>query len=300
MNYRMIDFQQHGDARGMLVAMEGGKEIPFKVRRVYYMYDTGETVRCRRHVHRKLEQILICVHGSCRIHLNDGTETDEVFLNKPDVGLYLSQDIWREIYDFSNDAVLLVLASENYDESDYIKEDYKEFSGKNSGSIEPSYRMMPLEAALFQARSGLLFRDKNDSIIDKPYQMSKNIYGSCKIGIVDGMQDIPFDIQRAFYIYNTVEGVVRGCHSNRKSQFALICLSGTCRVRVRKSDDQNADEIFLLDKPDKVLVLSVMAWKEMYDFRSDTVLLCLSSEKYDAQEYVRDFSEFLEFVNDMG
>ena len=119
-------FQRHGDDRGMLVALEEGKEIPFNVKRVYYMYDTVGGVRRGFHAHKCLEQILICIHGSCKIHLDNGTETAEVDLNTPYEGLYVSNDMWREMYDFSPDAVLMVLASELYDESDYVR-DYDEF-----------------------------------------------------------------------------------------------------------------------------------------------------------------------------
>ena len=126
MNYIIIKFQKHGDSRGQLIALEELKEIPFQIKRVYYMYDTGKGVRRGFHAHKKLKQILICVHGQCKIHLDDGHSTAEVLLNKPYEGLYVDNNMWREMYDFSPDAVLLVLASELYDESDYIR-DYNEF-----------------------------------------------------------------------------------------------------------------------------------------------------------------------------
>jgi len=119
-------FQQHGDHRGQLVALEEGKEIPFQVKRVYYVYDTVEGVRRGYHAHKCLEQILICVHGSCKILLDNGKETAVVNLDTPYEGLYISNDMWREMYDFSPDAVLMVLASELYDEADYIR-NYDEF-----------------------------------------------------------------------------------------------------------------------------------------------------------------------------
>ena len=126
MEYKIIDFQQHGDNRGMLVALENSKEIPFIIRRIYYLYNTGKNVRRGYHAHRKLQQILICVSGSCVIHLDDGVQTAEITLNKPYEGLYIANNMWREMYSFSEDAVLLALASELYDESDYIR-DYQEF-----------------------------------------------------------------------------------------------------------------------------------------------------------------------------
>jgi len=119
-------FQQHGDDRGMLVALEEFNDIPFEIKRVYYMYDTKEGVRRGFHAHKSLEQILICIHGSCKILLDNGKEKKIVYLEKPYEGLYVSNNMWREMYDFSSDAVLMVLASEVYNEEDYIR-DYDKF-----------------------------------------------------------------------------------------------------------------------------------------------------------------------------
>ena len=114
-------FNAHGDDRGQLVALEEFKDIPFTIRRVYYIYDTAQGVRRGYHAHQNLQQILICVSGSCKIHLDNGYETEEVLLDKPYEGLYIANNMWREMYDFTPGAVLLVLASELYDESDYIR-----------------------------------------------------------------------------------------------------------------------------------------------------------------------------------
>lgn len=126
MEIRKYSFQEHGDERGQLIALEEAKEIPFAIKRVYYMYDTGEGVRRGFHSHRTLEQILICIHGSCKVMLDDGIERQDVLLDKPYEGIYVGPDMWREMYDFSPDAVLLVLASQLYDENDYIR-DYNQF-----------------------------------------------------------------------------------------------------------------------------------------------------------------------------
>lgn len=119
-------FQPHGDDRGQLVALEQFKDIPFEIKRVYYVYDTLAGVIRGHHAHKSLQQILICIHGSCKIRLDNGYEKKIVPLEKPYEGLYVSNSMWREMYDFSEDAVLLVLASELYDEADYIR-DYDEF-----------------------------------------------------------------------------------------------------------------------------------------------------------------------------
>lgn len=119
-------FQPHGDKRGQLVALEELKDIPFKIKRVYYMYETLPGVIRGFHAHKSLQQILICIHGSCKILLDNGSEKKVVPLEKPYEGVYVSNAMWREMFDFSPDAVLMVLASELYDESDYIR-DYDEF-----------------------------------------------------------------------------------------------------------------------------------------------------------------------------
>jgi dTDP-4-dehydrorhamnose 3,5-epimerase-like enzyme len=126
MEIQKYTFQTHGDARGELVAIEEFKDIPFRVKRIYYMYGVAEGITRGYHAHKALEQILICIHGSCKIRLDDGTERKEVLLDKPYEGLYVSNCMWREMFDFSEDGVLLVLASELYDEADYIR-DYDEF-----------------------------------------------------------------------------------------------------------------------------------------------------------------------------
>lgn len=126
MEIKKIMFQMHGDYRGQLIAIEEMKDVPFEIKRVYYMYNTVDGVRRGFHAHKNLQQVLICVHGRCKILLDDGKERQVVSLDNPNEGLFVSNVMWREMFDFSKDAVLMVLASELYDESDYIR-DYDEF-----------------------------------------------------------------------------------------------------------------------------------------------------------------------------
>lgn len=126
MEIKLYTFPPHGDDRGQLVAIEAMKDLPFEIKRVYYIYDTLPGVRRGFHAHLNLQQILLCVNGSCKIHLDDGHDTAEVVLDKPNEGLYISNNMWREMYDFTPGTVLLVLASEYYDEADYIR-NYDDF-----------------------------------------------------------------------------------------------------------------------------------------------------------------------------
>ncbi len=115
-----------GDNRGSLISLESMKNIPFEIKRVYYIFDTKEGIRRGFHAHKNLKQVLIAASGSCKILLDDGKNKQEFLLNSPSKGLLIESLMWREMFDFSADCVLLVLASEHYDENDYIR-DYNQF-----------------------------------------------------------------------------------------------------------------------------------------------------------------------------
>lgn len=125
---RWIDFQSLGDERGSLVALEIGMEhaVPFGIKRVYYIYRTAPGVSRGHHAHRDLKQVAICVAGKCRMVLDNGVTREEAWLDCPTKGLLIESMVWREMHDFSADCVLLVLASEHYDEGDYIR-NYSDF-----------------------------------------------------------------------------------------------------------------------------------------------------------------------------
>ena len=110
-----------GDDRGSLIALEQGQNIPFGLRRAYYIFDTRTDVSRGFHVHRRLEQMAVCVSGKCRMVLDDGHSKESVWLDAPDKAVILRKMIWREMHDFSDDCLLVVFASEHYVESDYIR-----------------------------------------------------------------------------------------------------------------------------------------------------------------------------------
>lgn len=145
MDYTLLDFQPHGDDRGQLTVVESGKDIPFDVKRVFYIYGVEGGVRRGFHALRDTDQVLVCVKGSCKVLLDDGSAGDAcgsgaagdaregdgsgkvvVSLDDPQKGLLVPAHLWREMFDFSPDAMLLVLASGPYAESDYIR-NYEDF-----------------------------------------------------------------------------------------------------------------------------------------------------------------------------
>jgi dTDP-4-dehydrorhamnose 3,5-epimerase-like enzyme len=123
---KLIEFNKLGDDRGSLISLEGNVNIPFDIRRVYYIFGTKQNVARGFHAHKDLQQVAICVKGECKFILDDGKKRESIRLNKPNVGLYIDSMKWREMHDFSEDCVLMVLASHQYDESDYIR-NYDDF-----------------------------------------------------------------------------------------------------------------------------------------------------------------------------
>ena len=115
-----INFTTHGDERGSLIAIENNKDIPFPIRRIYYIYGSLYDAVRGKHAHKDLNQILICVSGSCDILLDNGEEREVAHLDAKDKGIYIYGFIWREMMHFSPDCVLLALVDKPYDPKDYV------------------------------------------------------------------------------------------------------------------------------------------------------------------------------------
>lgn len=121
-----VELPNLGDQRGALVVAESNKNIPFEVKRLYYIFNTQADVPRGFHAHKELQQIAFCIKGKCKMLMDNGSDKQEVLINQPNKGLKIPPMVWHEMHDFSEDCVLLVLASEHYDEADYIR-DYDAF-----------------------------------------------------------------------------------------------------------------------------------------------------------------------------
>ena len=131
---QMLEFPQHGDERGHLVVVEGMKDIPFEIKRMFYIYGSDANVVRGRHANRKSEFVMINVAGQSKVRVDDGRGNEAVFsINRPHTGLYLPKMIWKDMYDFSPDSVLLVLSYEPYDANEYIR-DYDAYVAEVNGN----------------------------------------------------------------------------------------------------------------------------------------------------------------------
>lgn len=131
---KIIEFSDLGDERGKLVVVEGGQSIPFDIKRVFYIYGSDDTVIRGQHANRDSEFVLINVAGKSKVRITDTNEEYVIELNRPMMGIYIPQMVWKDMYDFSVDSVLLVLASTHYDAEEYIR-DYGEYEKMMKGLV---------------------------------------------------------------------------------------------------------------------------------------------------------------------
>lgn len=119
---KLLEWKDLGDERGNLVVVEGNMDIPFEIKRIFYIYGSDDTVVRGQHANRNSEFVMINVCGTSKVKVDNGKESRIIELNRPRMGLYLKNNIWKDMYDFSPDSILLVLASEHYDEREYIRD----------------------------------------------------------------------------------------------------------------------------------------------------------------------------------
>ena len=122
----IINFKDFGDERGKLVVIEGGQTIPFDIKRVFYIYGSDSEVVRGQHANKESEFVLVNVAGKSKVRITDGVEEFIVELDKPMMGVYIPKMVWKDMYDFSEDSVLLVLANTHYNDSEYIR-DFEEY-----------------------------------------------------------------------------------------------------------------------------------------------------------------------------
>ena len=124
--YKVLNFNVHSDKRGNLISLADNKEIPFKIKRIYYTLNMPNKAIRGGHAHKRLDEVMVCLHGSCDFVLDDGKEKITITLDRPNKGLYIKANVWRDFRNFSPDCVVILIASDYYDTEDYIR-DYDEY-----------------------------------------------------------------------------------------------------------------------------------------------------------------------------
>ena len=272
------------DRRGNLSVVEQLKNVPFKIERAFWIYDVpGDSVR-GGHAFHETEEFVVALSGSFDVVLHDGVKEQVHHLNRSYYGVYVPKMMWREMRNFSTNAVALVVASTLYAEEDYIME-FEEFvNEKREGAKSVAFPKMDSPAEWHIAKPTVY----DCSVINLP----KYEFEEGNLTWVQRNKNVPFDIKRAFYLYDIPGGEARGAHAHKKCHQFLIAVSGAFEVVL---DDGVNKRTVMLNRPFCGLHVPPGIWASEQGFSSGSVCLVLASEGYNESDYIREYSDFLTF-----
>lgn len=282
---KIIELPKYLDVRGNLSFAEELKHMPFAIRRVYWLYDVPGGVARGGHAEKNNEELIIALSGAFEIVVDDGAQSKTFVLNRSYYGLYIPKGLWREIKEFSTNALALEFGSIPYSADDYIRdyEVYKEYvkSEHQSIQIEP-----------------LTIRNSQDlgkySVFDCT-MVELDCHHSDRNGnltVVENGATLPFDVKRVYYIYDVPGGESRGAHAHRELEQLIVAASGSFTVTL---DDGKSKRSFFLNRPYQGLYVRPGLWRDLVDFSSGAVAMVLASDVYKKEDYIRDYNEFVEF-----
>lgn len=275
------------DPRGNLSFVENDSQIPFDILRTYWIYDVpGEATR-GGHAFKEQHEVIIVMSGSVDIIVDDGRNKKTVSLNRSYFGLYVPNGLWRQMCNFSTNSFVLILASTDFDKSDYIH-DYSTF-------LKTSFEgILPQKCQLYQ-RDEESFIEHSSIYNCNVIELDKHHHEGGNLTIVENSGTVPFDVKRAYYLYDIPGGESRGGHAHKELRQLIVAVSGAFDVVV---NDGQIKRTITLNRPYQGLLVVPGIWRELDNFSSGAVCLVLASHKYDEKDYIRNYKEFLKFKHD--
>lgn len=270
------------DPRGNLTFIQNGAQIPFDIRRAYWIYDVPAGEERHGHAFRATSEFIVALSGSFDVVTDTGEGEQRTHLGRSFYGLLVPPMTWRRIDNFSTNSVALVLSSTSYDERDYIrdkdlwlrmlKEDYVQPSGQLStdGDYDFSRRNMLDECRIIE--------------------LSRHRHPHGSLTVVDNADNL-FPVRRVFYLYDVPGDSERGGHSHFRGREFIIAASGSFDVTLTDGVDERK---FSLNRPYKALYIPNGIWRSLDNFSSGSVSLVLTSELYSEEDYCRSFAEYKE------
>lgn len=282
---KFIDLPKIVDRRGNLSFIEAGQHIPFNIARVYWIYDIPGGQKRGSHAFKTQHEIIIALSGSFDVALDNGYEKKRYTLNRSYQALYVPNMQWRSLENFSTNALCLVIASDDYNESDYIR-NYKDF--QKHALLYPSQAYQNKHQNKRQEQASEYNTVFDCSLIEFP--IIKNRAGN--ITPVHSSKNIPFDIERVFYIYDIPSGEKRGMHAHKHCHEILIATSGSFEVEL---DDGINKKTILLNRPTYGLHIPPGVWATEKEYSSGAICLALTSEIYNSNDYINTYAEFKKY-----
>ena len=285
---RIIELPKYLDARGNLSFAQNFAQIPFGIKRTYWVYDVPGGVNRGGHAEINNEELVIAMSGAFDIVVDDGKRTKTFTLNRSYYGLYIPKGLWREIKEFSTNAIALEFGSIPYDVNDYIR-NYDAFLAysKSVSIIKTEPKLTPkLEITKKEHKQYNVF-DCTMVELDKHHSDRKG-----NLTVVENGKTLPFDAKRVYYLYDIPGGESRGAHAHKDLEQLIIAVSGSFTVTL---DDGKCKRSFFLNRPYQGLYVKPGIWRDLDDFSAGAVCMVLASDVYKAEDYIRSYDDFVAF-----
>lgn len=292
---KLLGLPKIEDPRGNLSIIEQIKQIPFEIKRVYWIYDVPGGKDRGAHAYKENQEFIVALSGSFDVELDDGRNKQTFSLNRSYFGVYVPKGMWRTMKNFSTNSLALVLSSTEYDENDYIM-DYEEFkawakdnakatkSTLNNTSVKVNEGM-----ATFSASEGKSVFDCSLCELNKMHDKEGNL-----TYIYENVH-VPFPINRVFYSYDIPGGEDRGAHAHKECHQFIIAASGAFEVVL---DDGVNKRTVQLNRPFWGLHIPPGIWASEQGFSSGSICLVLASHGYSEEDYIRNYNDFLKYVEE--
>lgn len=284
---QIIQLPKFLDERGNLSFFENDNQLPFTIRRVHWIYDVPGDEERGGVAYKETEEFIVAMSGSFDVLVDDGKKKYRFSLNRSYLGVYVPAGTWRAITNFSTNSVAVIAASTHYDPLDAIRS-IEEFSFWKQSAVvnQPSpNHQSPIVNNLLKAKYSV--HDCGIIELDRHHSQRKG-----DISVVENDETVPFDVKRIYYLYDVPGGTNRGGHAHKALCQLIIAASGSFTVTL---DDGNVRRSFTLNRPYQGLLVKPGMWRTLDNFSSGSVCLVLASEKYDAEDYIRDYNDFLAY-----
>lgn len=283
---KIIELPKFLDERGNLSFFENDNQLPFTIQRVHWIYDVPGGEERGGLAYKETEEFIVAMSGSFDVLVDDGEQQYHFSLNRSYMGVYVPAGTWRTITNYSTNSIAVIAASTHYDPNDAIR-DYGEFRLWKQSYVEVNEKFKSQISNVKSQIAKHTVYDCGIITLDRHHSQRKG-----DISVIENGETIPFDVKRIYYLYDVPGGESRGGHAHKELQQLILAASGSFTVTL---DDGKVRRTFNLNRPYQGLLVKPGIWRTLDDFSSGSVCLVLASEKYDKDDYMRDYNEFIEF-----
>lgn len=292
---QIINLPKIADPRGNLSIIEQIKQIPFEIKRAHWIYDVPGGVDRGGHAFKETEEFIVALSGSFDVVVDDGEKEETFQLNRSYFGLYVPKGMWRTMTNFSTNSLALVLSSTEYDENDYVS-DYEEYKAwRKDASKKPTKTDAKTSVKLNEPMNKQMLAEGKSVFDCSLCELNKMHDPEGNLTYMYENVHVPFPINRVFYSYDIPGGEDRGAHAHKECHQFLIAASGSFEVVL---DDGINKRTVLLNRPFWGLHVPPGIWASEQGFSSGSICLVLASHGYDADDYIRNYDDYLKYLEE--